>query len=283
MRCFQPITLKNKKHGSNENVHVPCGKCAACLAREKLSWQTRLELQNRYSTNAKFVTLTYADEFLYYGEKVLPDGEILLNQPVLNKVHIQNFFKRFRELNKSKIKYYLVGEYGENTDRPHYHMLLFNADSRGEKLKLDILKSWGKGTVDIGTVTSASIAYTLSYMNKNKDFRNAQTFRLMSKGLGLEYANRNKNWHQESLHRNYILKENGIKVPIPRYLKKKMYNDHSIAIQAKLTESQLKEKNESDEKRFKKLNPRYNIYLNTLDKQEALIKKQTKKIIKNGF
>lgn len=52
--------------------------------------------------------------------------------PVLNKHDVQNFIKRLRKYiyGKSKestqvLRYYAVGEYGESTFRPHYHLLLF--------------------------------------------------------------------------------------------------------------------------------------------------------------
>lgn len=283
MRCFSPITIKNTKNGVTTKLDVPCGKCAACLSRERKTWQTRLELENRYSTNAKFVTLTYADQYLVYGERVTPEGEIIKGVPVLNKVHIQNFFKRFREKNKNKIKYYLVGEYGETTQRPHYHMLLFNSDNKGDQLKIDILESWKKGSVDIGTVTQRSISYTLNYMSKDKLQRNLETFRLMSKGLGLEYANRNADWHRASKHRDYITIEGGERAPIPRYLKQKIYNKFTSSVQAKIKEAEMQKLQEKKDKDWRKKNPIGNQFADTLDKQKNFIKKQSKNTKSNGL
>lgn len=276
MKCFSPITLKQSKNGVTEIVHVPCGKCAACLSRERKSWQTRLELEARYSVSAKFVTLTYADQYLPYGERVLRDGEVLENVPVLDKVHCQNFFKRFREKNQNKIKYYLVGEYGEHTQRPHYHMLLFNADHSGDRLMLDLLESWQKGQIDVGTVTQKSISYVLGYMSKDRTQRQIDTVRLMSKGLGKVYADRLADWHLKDPDRNYIMTEDGKKVPIPRYLKGKIYNDFTRKIQAKKTESLMKEKREKFEEKYQRNNPDSNIFIDDLDRKKRLVKNQLK-------
>jgi len=49
----------------------------------------------------------------------------------LKKTDIQKFFKRLRKCHGKKhksIKYYAVGEYGGQTLRPHYHIVIFNAD-----------------------------------------------------------------------------------------------------------------------------------------------------------
>ena len=63
-----------------------------------------------------FITLTYDDENIPW------DGS-------LNKQHFQAFMKRLRWHNKEKkIRYFHVGEYGEQLSRPHYHALIFNHD-----------------------------------------------------------------------------------------------------------------------------------------------------------
>ena len=48
----------------------------------------------------------------------------------LQKSDLQKFFKRLRKKTHEKISYYAVGEYGDNTQRPHYHIILFNAIPR---------------------------------------------------------------------------------------------------------------------------------------------------------
>lgn len=68
-----------------------------------------------------FLTLTYADEHL----PVLPNG-----QATLVPKHAQDFLKRFRKsIEPIRVRYFLVGEYGDETQRPHYHLALFGYPS----------------------------------------------------------------------------------------------------------------------------------------------------------
>lgn len=104
----------------------------------------------------------------------------------LDKTDVQKFFKRLRKAStgKARIKYYAVGEYGTQTMRPHYHIILFNAQK-------DLLQAaWNLGEIHIGDVSGATIAYTLKYVSKegkipqHKNDMRRPEFSLMSKGLG---------------------------------------------------------------------------------------------------
>ena len=66
-----------------------------------------------------FVTLTYAPE----NEDKLEFHE---GFPSLDPSHATKFIKKIRKkLEPHKLRYYLVGEYGSQTQRPHYHLVLF--------------------------------------------------------------------------------------------------------------------------------------------------------------
>ena len=68
-----------------------------------------------------FITLTYNDENLP-------------NPPVVSKREAQLFIKRLRKLLYPKLfRYYIVGEYGDKSNRPHYHALLFGVSPTQEK------------------------------------------------------------------------------------------------------------------------------------------------------
>lgn len=147
---------------------------------------------------------------------------------VLSKRDIQLFFKRLRKAQfgstKSDIKYYACGEYGGRTQRPHYHIIIFNA-----KLEL-INDSWNKGHIYYGSVTGQSIGYTLKYMTKQKKKGQHKLpgaeFSLMSKGLGISYLENQTmvNWHiKDMVNRVYCTTEQGIKIAMPRYYKDKLY------------------------------------------------------------
>lgn len=115
-----------------------------------------------------FITLTYDNEHL-------PRGGTLV------KKHLQDFFKRLRERKEFaalKIKYYACGEYGDETQRPHYHALIFGADFPDKKLysrnaqgdsifTSDLLDSiWSHGQCKIGALTYETAAYCARYVLK---------------------------------------------------------------------------------------------------------------------
>lgn len=117
-----------------------------------------------------FWTLTYSEEEL---QRTNPNGS-----PQLSPAHVQNFLKRFRKkVSPLSIRFYAVGEYGEQTMRPHYHLALFGFPTclRGRTNHLksnccwvcDLVKSsWGHGGVDAGDLTPASAAYLAGYVTK---------------------------------------------------------------------------------------------------------------------
>ena len=157
----------------------------------------------------------------------------------LNKSDLQKFFKRLRKLSSSRIRYYACGEYGGKGWRPHYHIILFNSDAE------HVARAWsldGKplGDVHYGTVTEASVGYTLKYITKapripvhiNDD--REREFSLMSKGLGSNYlTDRMVDYHlgigapdqQEAINqRMNCTIAGGKKIAMPRYYKDKIYN-----------------------------------------------------------
>jgi len=175
------------------------------------------------SSSALFITLTYNDENLIYSFN---------GYPTIDKADFQKFMKRLRKLNTTKLKYYAAGEYGDKSDRPHYHMILFNADIE------TIEKAWSKGNVHYGDVQEASATYALKYINKvgkipvhELDDREPE-FQLMSKGLGKNYLTRSMaRWHKKDLtNRVYITLKGGEKVSMPRYYKDKLYTEHERKI-----------------------------------------------------
>lgn len=123
------------------------------------------------------------------------------------------------------IKYYAVGEYGGKTWRPHYHIILFNA-------KLELIQSaWKNGQVHYGTVTGASVGYTLKYISKpgkipqHKNDDRQKEFTICSKKLGANYINRRfVEWHKNDVeNRHYLNLTDGKKAAMPRYYSDKLY------------------------------------------------------------
>lgn len=207
MRCISPVFVRRTR------LSVPCGKCNFCLALRRADWTFRLKQELKISSSASFVTLTYDEENLVFAD----DG------PTLCKSDLQLFFKRLRKKEKKGIRYYAVGEYGTETSRPHYHIILFNASS--SKVVEDSWKVDGKpiGMTHIGLVTPASIHYVTKYViNRVCDYGlRAPPFQVMSRnpGIGDNYRITHFEYHRKSM-KNYT-SVNGIVARLPRF-----YKDH---------------------------------------------------------
>ena len=185
---MNPFQLSEQNGGHK----VPCGKCLNCKRRRASSWSVRLVKEGERSISAHFLTLTYDTEHVPISKNGFMN---------LDKTHLQKFFKRLRKChgkNHKSIKYYAVGEYGGKTLRPHYHMVIFNADVNLFE------RSWALenktiGQIHVGTITEASIGYTLKYISKaskiplHKNDDRQKEFSLMSKGLGSNYLT--KTWY----------------------------------------------------------------------------------------
>lgn len=169
--------------------------------------------------HAHFVTLTYDTSHV-----PISDNGFM----TLRKRDFQLYMKRLRKLcSDSVLKYYVAGEYGDKNKRPHYHAIIFNCP---DKSFFD--KAWQLGTVDVGTVTAESVAYTMKYIDKQnghirKFYRDdrAPEFSLMSKGLGASYVTPDMvAYHQADFSRNFATKEGGFRIALPRYYRDRVYS-----------------------------------------------------------
>lgn len=235
--CAQPYITTDYETG--ELISCPCGRCPQCLKRRADGWAFRLLQEEKQSDSAIFVTLTYDTKHI----PITQQGTF-----TLDKTHLQTFFKKLRWHTKQEnglrhtlpIKYFAVGEYGSENLRPHYHIILFNS------LHSAILNAWstttssGKkailGESHFGTVTPASVAYTLKYMLKSghkfkkSDLRKPE-FQLSSKLLGYSYLQtKTTQWHKDDkLRRMYLNTEDNKKVAMPRYYKDKLFTKEDRA------------------------------------------------------
>lgn len=220
-KCHFPFFAKSRKDENIKFNLVPCGKCEQCAKRRASEWSFRLMQEDKRSRSSSFITLTYATTHA----PITRNGYLSIK-----KRDLQLFFKRLRKAHsgskRSDIKYYAVGEYGGKLKRPHYHVILFNAKIA------EISKAWNKGHVHYGSVSGASVGYTLKYISKPyKNFRmnddREKPFSLMSKHLGANYLSAKMiRWHKVDLeNRMYVNLEGGKKCTMPRYYKLRLYND----------------------------------------------------------
>lgn len=212
-QCIAPFRKKDT------TIDLPCGKCLECKKRRVSGWSFRLMKEYERSLTAHFVTLTYNTDHV----PITPKGFMSIT-----KRDIQLFFKRLRKLSpQHKIKYYACGEYGGKTFRPHYHIILFNAD-------IDQIQfAWSLGEIHVGEVNEASVGYTLKYISKpskvpiHKNDDRCPEFALMSKKMGDNYLSKNMiKWHKKDINnRMYVPLKGGQKIAMPRYYKQKIYSD----------------------------------------------------------
>lgn len=143
-----------------------CGQCLPCRLNRRRIWTHRIILEaSQYSDNT-FATLTYETE---------PENGSL------DPVHTRNFLKRLRaRIDPLKVRYFLVGEYGETTQRPHYHLAIFgfpncrngqtrrfrNPDRHCCSVCEIIRNAWSYGHIGLGTLTPESAAYIAGYVTK---------------------------------------------------------------------------------------------------------------------
>lgn len=261
MKCNNPITLtKNlNPYIYPDGLKVPCGKCTECRIRKRSEWSLRMQHELTSWENSIFVTLTYSDEYLpKYAS--------------LDKEGLRKFFKRLRKrlsIHDRKIKYFACGEYGPETQRPHYHAIIFGMSLREEDKQFIRdswpLCDWNSYKINLnsfGLAEPDSIRYVAQYIDKkftgekaHEEYinRNRESvFKICSLGIGKDFCRDNS----KKLIQDCYVQHNGKKMSLPRYYLKKLEEDgHDMSNakqKAKQLESEIIEKitGISDLKRF---------------------------------
>ncbi len=193
---------------------VPCGRCMGCRLDRARVWADRMLLELRDNDyKAIFVTLTYDNDHLprAYERKAgyyplsqaslsdqddyafcdyLSDGELWvadaaglpLPPATLNVRDTQLFFKRLRKAFPGRrIRYFLAGEYGPKSNRPHYHAIIFGLtladfddcailkyNDLGQLLfrSETFARVWGNGYCSLGVVNWNTCSYVARYTMK---------------------------------------------------------------------------------------------------------------------
>lgn len=154
--CSNPFVVKGLAFG--------CGQCRACRVNRRRVWTMRIMLEAaQYEDNA-FLTLTYDDDNLPDKGSLVPRDLTL-------------FLKKLRrKYAPNRFRYFAVGEYGDRTSRPHYHLALFGFPScangntsrarRCCKVCDSVRETWGFGNIFIGSLEQQSAAYVCGYILK---------------------------------------------------------------------------------------------------------------------
>ena len=153
------------------SIYVPCGQCIGCKLDYSRSWALRCVHEAQLHEKNCFVTLTYDDEHVPWSSKT--------GEQTLVKKDLQKFMKSLRKAFPDiRIRFFGCGEYGDETYRPHYHVILFGfdfSDKRFYKLssagfryyisdKLDSI--WKRGQCMVADVNYDTCAYVARYCTK---------------------------------------------------------------------------------------------------------------------
>lgn len=182
MPCYKPLTAWQQGDGSvvfvermgkdvRRELSLPCGQCIGCRLERSRQWAMRcMHEASMYERNS-FITLTYDDAHLPKRGK-------------LDYPEYQRFMKRLR-FKKGEVRFYMCGEYGGTTGRPHYHACLFGMDFDDKKYfttlpsgahiyrSAELEQLWKCGNSSIGDVTFESAAYVARYCVQKVTGKNA--------------------------------------------------------------------------------------------------------------
>jgi len=314
MACDAPLSIRYNPpipDGKGGWIHYfpgDCGKCLKCLTKRKAGWSFRLTEEKRAAFSSYFITLTYNDKNLPWGDGV----------PSIDKNHHFEFIKNLKELEsekalssrgyiskeefdrrylkipeRGKLRYYGISEYGDQFSRPHWHYILFNVrdiasitnawrnsmrNDEGEKIYLD-----SKGKIDIDhDVNVNNIDYVLKYMIKiqNPDDyeKKAKEVSFYSKGLGNAAADEAFINSIRVPERNQVLSARGVKIPIPRYYRKKYLDDKTALKKNQYIAHQIEVKKLAQDTYFQvnNMNPDH-MEKQGKDGRQALLKNRTKR------
>lgn len=173
MKCLHPIpawrthtgeiTLRRtERFTARESLKLACGGCLTCRAANARAWAIRCSLEAQEHAQLCWATLTYEEKY---------------KPATLRKDHLSGWLKRLREAvlrrhlpklqspgtaTGNRIRFFASGEYGEQTQRPHYHAILFGISQDNDQIQ----KTWPFGHVQVDTLTPSAIAYVAGYTAK---------------------------------------------------------------------------------------------------------------------
>lgn len=213
-------------------IPTPCGKCMPCKVNHMREWQLRM--CHEYDTvgvpNAVFITLTYNND----------------NLPADGNLHYDDFklfLRRLEYVLGKSIRYYVAGEYGPKTGRPHWHAILYGVslDDLGEVelvktswsksarkssnlyVKSVLSDCWDAGYHLVSLAEPGTIQYVASYLidkSYKPSWVTVLPFSRMSlrPGLGKDWFMR----YNSDVLKGY-LNYGGYKYAVPRYYRKLLF------------------------------------------------------------
>lgn len=170
--CFFPVIRPiYRKDGRYDGcVITKCGKCVECLKDRQRDWRFRLSFEfNRPGQYTYLVTLTIDNPSLFHFRScaLCSKNKEFCKDKLTPVIALQKFHKRLRKaLNPVMLRYFVVSEYGERTQRLHFHCLYFT-DCRliPSKFNEIIAKKWTYGFTSCKQVSDyKGINYCTKYL-----------------------------------------------------------------------------------------------------------------------
>ena len=225
-----------------------------------------------------FITLTYDDEHMPSDYS-------------LRKEDFQKFLKRLRDhIKPKKIRYFMCGEYGEDSWRPHYHAIIFNYDFP-DKLRVqskevdnpyyispELSSLWPYGYHIIAEANFDTAAYVARYCTKKITGDKAEThyhrtildwneftgeiYHYEEVQLEPEYATMSKKpaigkeWfdkYKTDCYPSDFLIVDGRKVPIPKYYDKLLEIENEYLLKQQKAVRKVKAMLHPEEQTFMRL------------------------------
>lgn len=211
------ISVKLKNQEFYRKIQVDCNKCHICYNRRAISYAYKCWSYYNYNPDGSyFVTLTLSDEHL-------------TDAP--SKKDIQRFHKSLRKHYErnypdNRFKFFLVSEYGYETERLHYHAIYMGLPYNYEKsyisISNELARIWKKGIVYVKPVDLSKIIYCIKYLHKDKELGNIL---MQSKDLGHLSDTYKRHMNTTNNYENLKVRLGNEMVNLPRYFRKKHMND----------------------------------------------------------
>ncbi len=295
------------KYALTEFVEIPCGQCIECRLQRSRRWADRCMLELGYHESSYFLTLTYDNEHIPKNPLIDYDtGEIYAENATLVKKDLQDFMKRLRRAYEykgydNKLRFFACGEYGSQTLRPHFHIIVFGLklddlvlykrNFNGDNLynSAFISKLWKKGFSVVGDVTWQSCAYVARYimkkhLGKDSDFYDVYNiepeFTLMSRkpGIARQYYDEHKD---ELFYQDFVsipTKDGAKQIFPPPYFEKLFEEDFPENDVVERKEKRKQAKIDSINLQLEKTDKNYVDYLKT---KEYNLDKKIKTLVRS--
>jgi len=183
LKGYQDITtggLVFSQENAPCKMEVACGQCLGCRVDHRLMWSIRIVHEASMHVDNfgnSWATLTYRDRSACNPEQT-KNGYHIDRQGQLHPQHVSDFIRALRKGNQDhKIRYFYCGEYGDENQRPHYHICLFNHSFNDQYLWKDdegvytytsreLEKYWPWGFSTVGELNMQTASYTAGYCFK---------------------------------------------------------------------------------------------------------------------